>query len=189
MRRFSWIIGLVLVVGIVGLLMCLKDMHVFDPLRPIQGDRLAKLSIRFKNAQFVGRAGGKKVWSLKAKTIDVSRDMQTATFGGVTDGKLIKDGKLMATLSAGRMMYNTFSRNISVPASADFKLADGPAFKVRNVVWDAGASRLMCTGGVDIVLGGSTLHGQEMTADLEKKELSLRKVNGKIRVEPDALDL
>ncbi|HUV05780.1 MAG TPA: hypothetical protein VMX94_11815 [Armatimonadota bacterium] len=177
-RWFPWITAAAIAVGLVWAFIYLGTRGP-----RLDEDHLAGVAIRLKNAKLVGRSGGKKVWAFEARTIDVSRDRRTATFKGVTRGCLLQDGKQIASLSAGKVIYNTFTQNVAVPGSAEVVLTDGPSFKVRDAYWDARKSRLFCRGGVDAALAGSTLHGERMTVDVGKKELTIYKVNGQIRLE------
>lgn len=162
----------------------LKEIHPLGSLgAKLDGDSLAGVAIRFKNATLVGRANGQKVWSFEAKTIDVSKDRRTATFRGIARGELLQDGKKVASLSAEEVFYNTFSRNVKVPGGARFELVEGPVFQVRDVQWNASQSRLTCSGGVTATLAGSELHGEKMMADLRAKELVIEKVSGVLRLE------
>ena len=185
MRRwFPWITGIVVLGGIIWTFFALKDMHPLGSRGTKLGrDHLAGVAIRFKDAKLIGRSQGKKVWALQAGTIDISKDRRLATFRGGTKGSLLQDGKQVASISASETVYNTYTRNIMTPGYAELKLENGPSFKVRNVYWNSEKSRLLCQGGIDAVLGGSTMHGERMTADLQAKELTVHKVTGKIRIE------
>lgn len=162
----------------------LKDVHPLGSTgTKLKRDHLAGVGIRFKGAKLIGRSQGKKVWALQAGIIDISKDRRLATFRGVTKGSLLQDGKKVAGISASETVYNTLTRNVMTPGYAELKLENGPSFKVHRIYWNAGKSKLLCQGGIDAVLDGSTMHGERMTADLQTKELTISKVTGKIRIE------
>jgi hypothetical protein len=183
-RWFPWIAGGVIVAGLVWAFIYLKDVHPLGALgTKLQPDRLSDVAIRFKGAKLVGRSEGRKVWTFEAKTIDLSKDRRLATFKGITQGTLLEDGKRLASLSAGKVIYNTLTRDVSVPGTAEFALVDGPSFTLRGTYWNGRSSRLFSRGGVDARLDGSTFHGERMTADLDRKVLEVQKVSGRIRIE------
>ena len=184
MRRWiPWITSIVVIGGMVWTFFYLKDMHPLGKRGTKLGkDHLAGVAIRFKNAKLIGRSQGKKVWALQADTIDISKDRRLATFRGTTKGSLLQDGKKIAGISASETIYNTYTRNVMTPGYAELTLENGPSFRVRNVYWNAARSKLLCHGGIDAVLDGSTMHGESMTADLQTKELTIHKVTGKIRI-------
>ena len=182
-RWIPWITGIVVIGGIIWTFFYLKDVHPLGSRgTKLKKDHLAGVAIRFKDAKLVGRSQGKKVWALEADTIDISKDRRLATFRGVTKGSLLQDGKKVASISASETVYNTYTRNLMTPGYAELKLEDGPSFRVRKIYWNSEKSKLLCEGGIDAVLDGSTLHGESMTADLQTKVLTVHKVTGKIRL-------
>lgn len=183
-RWWPWITGAIVIAGLVWTFLYLKELHPLGSRGPrLDSDHLAGVAIRFNNAQLVGRSGGKRIWALEARTIDISTDRRRATFQDVTRGVLLRDGAPIASLAADNAIYNIFTRDVATPGDAELTLEDGPSFKVRKVFWNARKSKLFCEEGVDAVLDGSTMHGERMTADLQKKELTMYKVKGQIKLE------
>ena len=161
----------------------LKDMHPLGSLSPRLGkDHIDELSIVFKDAKLVGRSGGKKTWVFDAKTIEVSKDRTMATFKGITRGSMLDGDKVFASISAKDVTYNTYSRNVSIPGTAQLTMATGPTLKIRNILWIGNESKLNCFGGVDATIDGGTVHGDSMVVDFKKKELTIQKVNGQIKL-------
>ena len=170
--------------GIAWSFFYLKDIHPLGSLGLNLGkDHLAGVAIRFKDAKLVGRAEGKKVWEFEAETIDLSKDRQKATFSHIKKGALLQDGKPVAAITSDKVIYNTFTRNLEAPTGAQFTLTDGPSFKLHKVAWDAKESKLRCDGGISATLGQSTMQGERMVADLKKKEVTIAKVKGQIKLE------
>ncbi len=187
MRRWiPWITG-ILVVGALGCaFLFLKKVHPLGAFALNLGkNRNDAIGISFKNATLVGRSEGKKVWQIKAKTIDISKDRQLATFSGLTQGALLQNDKKVASISADRVIYNTFSRDVATPGTAELNIVNGPSLKVHKVYWNGRKSRLFCAGGVDAQIGKSTMHGQQLTADMDKKEITATKVKGTFSLPED----
>ena len=169
--------------GLVWSFMYLKDIHPLGSLASRLGrDKMPGVAIRFEGAQLVGRSGGRPVWLIKAKTIDLSKDRRKATFRGLTNGELLQDGKKIASISAPEVVYNVITQDVAAPSAAKLSITNGPSFTVRKVFWNARTSRLFCEE-VDAKLGANTMHGKRMTADLEKKEINASQVSGTIRLE------
>ena len=183
-RWVPWVTGAVIIGGLIWTFFYLKDVHPLGALgSKLQTDRMAGVGIRFDRAQLVGRSNGKKVWVIEARTIDISKDRRKATFRGLSRGSLLQNDKRIASISADHVVYNMFTQDVASPGPAELKLENGPSLKVRKVFWNARDSKLFCEGGVDAVFGASTMHGERMTADLEKKEITASKVSGTIKVE------
>ena len=183
-RWFPWITGAIIAGGLIWSFFYLKDLHPLGSLgSKLDDDSLPEVAIRFKDATLVGRSGGEKVWTFDAQTIDVSTNRRFATFQGVARGSLFEDGRQIASLTAEKVVYNTATRDITVPGTVELKFENGPTFRAQDISWNARQSRLFCEEGVDAILDGGTMHGERMTADLEKKVLTIEKVNGRIRLE------
>lgn len=170
--------------GLVWSFLCLKALHPFGPAgAELSNDQFAGVGFRFENATLVGWASGEKTWRIQARAVDVSKDRQRATFRRITRGYLLKKGEPVATISASEAIYNTITGNVSVPGTAEVKVKNGPSLKAKSIYWNAAKSRLACLGGVSATIGSSTVQGERMLADLEKKELNISKVQGIIRLE------
>ena len=182
-RWVPWITAAVVIGGLIWAFLYLKDIHPLGSLAPKLGaDRMQGVGIRFNGAQLVGRANGKKVWLIQARTIDISKDRRKATFRGLTNGALMQNDKKVASISADEVVYNVLTQNVAAPGTAHLSIVGGPSLKVSKVYWNSQNSRLFCEG-VDAVLGANTMHGERMTADLDKKEITASKVSGTIRLQ------
>jgi len=180
-RRLPWITGGVVAVALVWAFLYLTALHPFGAVEArLKRDELPGIGLSFRDARLVGRQDSQMAWAFDAKTIDVSRDRRLVTFRGVTDGSLMKDGREVASLVAGKVVYNSMSNNLVVQGKAEVRLADGPTLEVRNIYWNAQKSKLVCTGGIRAVFDEGTMEGDRMVADLEKKELTVSKVRGTI---------
>jgi len=183
-RWLPWITAAVLAAGLVWAFLYLKALHPFGSVGTDLGDKhLAGVALRFDEAALVGWADGEKVWRIQARTVDVSKDRRRATFRGITRGYLLKKGRRIASISANEVVYDTITHNISVPGTAEVEVEDGPSLKANDIYWNAATSRLECLAEVSATVNGSTVHGERMVADLEKKELKIWKVRGVIRLE------
>ena len=182
-RLLPWMTGAAIAGVLVWSFVYLKDIHPLGSLEArLGGDNLSGVAIRFEGSRLVGRLEGKPVWQFDADTIELSRDRRLATFRGIREGVLLRNGRNAATISAGKVVYDTYTRNISVPGEATVRLQDGPELRVRDSHWNSKESRLECRGGVSMSLAGSELQGDGLTLELEKKQLDITKVRGKIRL-------
>lgn len=182
-RWLPYITGLVLVAGIVWSFAYMRALHPFGRAVTDLGDEpLQDVGLVFDGATLVGWSEHHRIWKIHAKTVEVGRDRRRATFRHVTEGSLIKDDKPIVNMKAEKVVYNTITRNAFVPGLAVLAVKDGPSFKTKSIYWNAAASRLACGGGVSAEFDGNTFHGDKMVADLGKKELTISKVYGTIRL-------
>lgn len=180
----SWLSGAMIIAAAAGTFFFLKDIHPLGSMSVFLGkNELEGISFQFENAQLVGRSQGRKIWLFGAKKVEVSADRRYADFEGVTEGKVLKDDKVVASVSADKVVYDTVTKNVRSPETATLEIVDGPTFKFREVFWDSRNSRLTCTGGADAELAGGTMHCENMVADVEKKEITAYKVSGTIPID------
>ncbi len=184
MRRWLPLVtAAVLVAGLVWSFMYLRALHPFgSAVTDLDDEPLQDIGLRFEGATLVGWSNHDRVWQIHAEGVEVSRDRRRAAFKGVSNSYLMKDGKRVASISTDAVVYNTVTRNVSVPGAVALKVKDGPSLKTKNIYWNAAKSKLVCMGGVTASVGGSTFSGDRMVADLEKKELTISKIRGTIRI-------
>jgi hypothetical protein len=163
-------------------LVYLSKIHPLGKLSTrLDNGELGSVAIRLKGARIVGRSDGKEMWSFEAKTIDLSRDRRFVTFQNITKGTLHLNNELIASLSADKVVYNTYNKNILIPGKAEIKIKNGPSLLIKQSTWDAGRSVLICKG-VSANLAGSTLQGKLMFLYPESKKLVIEKVRGTIKI-------
>jgi len=182
-RWIPWITGFAIVGALLWSFVYLKKLHPLGSLETNLGkNNMNNYAIQFVDSKLVGRANGQKAWQFNAATVDLNKDRRTAVFKDIRKGSLLQNGKEIASLSAKEVAYNTITRNLTVPGEAQISMTGGPTIRVRNASWFSNESRLVCTGGIDASLAGSTMQGEGMTADLAKKELTITKVKGIIKL-------
>ena len=182
-RWLPFLTAIVLVAGLAWSFTYLRALHPFgSAVTDLDDEPLQNVGLRFEGATLVGWADHQKAWQIHAKAVEVSRDRRLATFRGVKDSYLMRNGDPVASITADEVVYNMFTRNVSVPGAVQLKVKDGPLLDTRNIFWDSAKSRLACLGGVTATVDGSTFEGEKMVADLDKKEMTITKVRGTIRV-------
>jgi hypothetical protein len=175
------------VLAFIGLLWASSYLKTLDPLNALRAhlgaDAMPQLVIRFKDAKLVGWSRGKMTWRFNSDRVNVNKDRTRASFEGGIIGEMFKDGRSIARIKSEKIVYNILTNDLSVPDLAEFTLDKGPFVKARKVYWNAGRSTLTCQAGVDAVLNPGTVHGEKLFLDLAKKEITITKVNGTIKLE------
>jgi len=173
----------VLIAGLVWSFMYLRALHPFGSAVTDLGDeRLQNVGLRFDRATLVGWSEHSKVWQIHARAVEVSRDRRLATFRGVTDSYLMNKGDKVASMTADEVVYNTTTRNVSLPGPAELRVKGGPLLRTKSLFWDSARSVLTCLSGVTAEMDSGSFQGDKMVADLGKKELTVTRVRGVIRI-------
>ncbi|MHB1455776.1 MAG: hypothetical protein ACYC0V_02565 [Armatimonadota bacterium] len=176
--------AIVILGGIVWSFSYMRDMHPLGSLaaRLDQGN-MQDISMRLMGVHLIGKSRGKMLWRFKAETIEVSHDRQKAIFKKNIRGSLINNGKQMASLKTEEVIYGVYTHNVMAPGNTQINIHGGPSLSVKNLYWNGYKSKLVCSGGIDANLGGSVLHGERMSVDINKKEILINKVHGAFRLD------
>lgn len=185
MRKWIYIItALAVLIVAAWSFMYLRNLHPMRSLAVrLAGGSGDNISMQFKGVHLIGKSKGKKVFAFKADGIDVSRDRQRAIFRGGIQGNLFQNEKPAASIFAEEVMYGIYDRNISIPGEAVIDIIEGPKLHVKNVSWNERNSRMICKGGFEADIAGSTITGRQMTADLNAKMIKMSNVSGSINLE------
>lgn len=185
MRKWIPLIAAIVILGgIVWSFRYLRDIHPFGSLAPrLDRGGMANIAMRFRGVRLIGKSNGEKIWAFSAGSIDVGRDRQKAVFKDKISGTVLFKGKPAAWIKSSEIVYGIYTHDILIPGSAEIRMKDGPTLKVKDVYWNGYRSKMVCKGGVDASIAGSTLHGERLTADLDKKEIGISKVRGLIRLD------
>lgn len=183
-RWIPLISAIVILGGIVWSFSFLRDIHPLGSLAArLDQHGMQDISMRFRGVHLIGKSRGKMLWQFKADTIEVNRNRQKAVFRKNIQGTLIDNGRQAASIMADEIIYGVYTHNVMAPGSARISIQDGPSVTARNLYWNGYKSKLVCSGGVDANLGGSVLHGDRMSVDMNSREIYVNKVNGVIRLE------
>ncbi|MHB0913555.1 MAG: hypothetical protein ACYC2Y_08940 [Armatimonadota bacterium] len=179
MKRF--LIPLLAVLA--GFAVLITYLHPLGRQGPKLPEREAGFAVRFEDAKLVGWSKGKRTWVFNADSVELARDRRTVLFSGVRGGAMLRNGKKAASISTRKLFYDTFSRDVTAPGKVLLKLAEGPTFSAGRLQWNEQASTVVVEGGVDVGLPFGSVHGKDAVADLSKKELTMRKVSGTLKIE------
>ncbi len=107
------------------------------PFVEVEGSRLAGVD-----------PTGKKLWELRAKTVQIDRDKDTVTFTDV-GGQLYQNGVPQFTFVAPRGVLFIASRDVELTGGVSGR-ANGRTLRAPQVRWDAAHQQLIATGGITL---------------------------------------
>jgi hypothetical protein len=131
--------------------------------------------LSLSDVEIVGRARGQRAWSFKAKEADVTQGRVATSFRSIRDGKLYDDGKLMATVSAGKAVFISGIGDVDVTNGVKLVSKQGYSAQTDSARWSGYFKRLTCPGKVVFRSKEGSLVGQNLVADLKSPEVSLDK--------------
>ena len=145
----------------------LKYFSQYQPLSALANGGVlsgaGQFALEADTVKVVGRSGGKKRWTLSARTVTLSRDRRIISAANIRQGILYaQSGKPSILVSADRANYQTpfgaigpgsaGTLLVSGHVSARVLSADHPALSTELVRWDSLTSTLTCPQSVNATL-------------------------------------
>jgi len=177
-RYLSTAVVVALIGGLVTSFVYLRRYSPYRVSGLVAGNPEIVLSLR--DIEMVGRSGGEKLWSFHADRADVARGQVSTTFYSIRDGSLYDEGKVVASVKAGKATYNSGTDDVEVTGGVEIASPRGYRAEAERARWSSYFKRLWCPGRVIFSAGDSEIIGYDLTADMRNQEVSF--VRGKMVV-------
>lgn len=182
MKRPSYL-TLAIIAGAVLLL----SVVAFKRYLPYTGMNLAPkqppgVVLAMDNAYLVGLGHNGKLWSIKAKKVEISQDRVVTTVSGITDGKIYDKGKIALKVRAGRATYNTYIRDLVLTNGVRIESLDGQTISGPGASWNSAMGMLRSQGPVTVETKWSTLTADPLIVDLRNKEMCMWRINMRVNM-------
>lgn len=120
---------------------------------PYVGSTLApaappSIVLEMHNAYFVGLNHKGKIWSVRAKNVQIGRDRTLTTLTGVTQGRIFDGGGVALQMEAGRALYNSMVGDLAMDRGIKLTGSDGQKLTAQGADWNSASSTLRSTGKV-----------------------------------------
>ncbi len=102
------------------------------PLAPKQPPAVV---IAMTDTYLVGLAKGEKLWSVRAKNVEIARDRVTATIKHIHDGKIYRDRKVAFRVKAGSAVYDGWKRDLKMGDGILVEGTEGQKITTRGAKW------------------------------------------------------
>lgn len=173
MRRPPYV-GLALAAGLI----LLVSLLVFRRYLPYVGSSLApsqppSVVLQMRNAYFVGLNRKGKLWSLKAKNVEIGQNRFLTTLTGITQGKIFDAGKPVLQMEAGRAVYNSIVGDMAMDEGIRLIGADGQTLTADGADWNSASSSLRSTGKVLYESEWGKASTDRMLVDMKSKEMTM----------------
>lgn len=134
-----------------------------------------EIVLGLKDVEVVGRSGGDRIWSFKADRADVARGRARTTLLDIQDGKLYDGDKVLASVKAGKAVYDSLSGNVEVMDGVEVTASKRYSVSTDRAIWVSFFKRLTCPGKVRFRAARSELVGTNLVADVNNREVKLDK--------------
>lgn len=107
---------------------------------------------------------GRRVWDLRAKTLEVDRSKQKIMMTGVT-GQFYSDGKPQLAFTAPVAVFDVTSKDVELSGGVLAKAPDGRTLRAARVRYGAAQRILAASGDVVLTQPGMSIRADELRTD------------------------
>lgn len=176
-------LGLAIAAGIILVI----SLLAFRRYMPYVGSTLApaqapSIVLDMRNASFVGLNHSKKIWSVKAKRVQIGQDRSSTTLTGITEGKIFDKGKPVLQMQAGRAQYNSMVGDLAMDRGIKLTGFNGQKLAADGASWNAATSTLRSNGKVHYESKSAKASSDKVLLDANKKELTMWNVHAAVDI-------
>jgi len=154
---------------------------------PYVGSTLAPASqpsivLEMRNAYFVGLNHNRKIWSVKAKKVQIGQDRVTTTLTGVTSGRIFDKGTPAFQMEAGRARYNSIVGDLAMDGGLKLTGYGGQKLTAEGASWNPATSTLRSNGRVCYESSWAKASTDRAILDANTKELTMWNVHAAVDI-------
>lgn len=182
MRRPSFL-GWAILAGCI----LLVSLLVFKRYLPYVGSSLAPAQppavvLEMRNTYFVGLNHKGKLWSIRAKKVEIGQNRYVTTLTDISDGKIFESGKPVLGVKAGRAMYNSMVGGLALDRGIRITGPDGQQVITSGADWNSTTGALRSRGKVQYKSPFATASTDDILVDMKNKEITMHKVSGSLNL-------
>ena len=138
--------------------------------------------LEMHNAYFVGLNHKGKLWSLKAKNVEIGRNRYLTTLTNITDGRVFDAGKPAFKMKAGGAVYNSLVGDLTMDGGIHVTGADGQQLVAQGADWNSDTSSLRSKGRVQYQGQFGKASTDSVLVDMKRKEVTMWNVRGSLDI-------
>lgn len=170
-------LGRALVAGLI----LLVSVLVFRRYLPYVGRTLApepppNVVLEMTDAYFVGFGHKSKLWSLKARKVQIGQSRFVTTLTGITQGRIFDRGKPVLGVEAGKAVYNSAAGDLKMNKGIALSGSDGQKITADGAHWNSATSTLRSSGRVHYEAPWGKASTDAVTVDMNTKEMTMTNV-------------
>ncbi|MCE5315307.1 MAG: LPS export ABC transporter periplasmic protein LptC [Armatimonadota bacterium] len=142
--------------------------------------------LAMEDVYLVGLGHNGKLWSAKADKVEIGRDRSITELDKIHDARIYDSGKVALKAKAGKAIYNTRRKNLSLGGGVEIVGSNGQKVTGEGAVWSSSNAMLRSVGPVKFDGKMGNVVADRLVVDLKSQELGMWNVSMKIRL--DALN-
>lgn len=107
---------------------------------------------------------GRRLWDLRAQTLDVDRGQQRIRMTAVT-GQFYREGAVQLAFTAPRAVFTIGSKDIELAGGIVARTPDGRTLRAATIRYEGARRTLTATGGVVLAQAGLSIRADQLHTD------------------------
>lgn len=142
--------------------------------------------LSMKNVYIVGIGNKGKIWSVKAKNVDIGQNRSRAEIIKLTNGQIYNNNKPILKIKAGKAICDTYRKDLQLSNGIFIEGMDGQKISGEGALWNSASSTLRSIGKVKFQDKIGNINTDNLVVNIKSKEMDMQNVNMQIYV--DQLD-
>jgi len=169
----------------------LISIAAFKGYLPYVGGRLTirkppAVVLSMDHVYLVGMGDRTKLWSLKARKVEIGRDRKVTTLSGISDGKIFDKGKTVLKVRAGRAIYDERREDLKLSQGIKIAGTEGQRVVARGAHWNARTALLTSPSRVRVSGQWGDVSGDDLVVNLRNGTMAMRNVSFRVSIrEPE----
>ena len=138
--------------------------------------------LAMEDAYLVGLGHNGKLWSTKARKVEIAQNRSTTILTGIHDGKIFDKDKIALRVKAGRAVYDTYTRDLQLSGGVLIDGANRQRITGEGASWNSTTSTLRSIGVVNFETPSSRITTERLVVDLRNHQMEMWNVRMKFRL-------
>jgi hypothetical protein len=144
--------------------------------------QLPAVVMSIENAYIVGLGHDGKLWTVRAKSVELAQNRFIVTLSGITDGRIFDKGKPALKVRAGRIAYNIYARDMQLSNGVQIEGSEGQRITAPGATWNSYTAMLRSTGGVAFESSLGRVTAKTLVVDVRNRQMSMWDIAGTANV-------
>ena len=151
---------------------------MFRQYLPYAGNALSPkqppaIVLSMEDTYLVGMSDHKKLWSMKAKNVEMTQNRSITTVTGIRDGKIFDKGKPALKVSAGKALYDIYTKNLRLTNGIFIEGNDGQKIRGQGAQWNSSDATLRSIGQVEFENRWNKITTDKLIVNVNTKEAKM----------------
>ena len=159
----------------------IASVALFSRYLPYMGTTVAPKAppavvLSMDDVYLVGLGHNGKLWSARAKKVEIGQNRSIATLDTITDGQILRNGKPVLRVKAGKAACDVKQKNLTLAGGVLIRANKNQAIRGEGAYWNSATSTLRSIGRVEYANNWSRIISDMLEVNLANSEMNMEKV-------------